>query len=472
MLLTILMLVFSLSSSAWGGDRFAPKNSVSTLPLTASEMAYLSQIDYIGVCVDPDWMPYDFVTSNGEYIGINADFQKVFAERIGKEIRLIKTSDWEQSLDYAKQRKCAVLSSATLTEPRRAFLAFTRPYNGYPIVIATRDDQPFIGDIQEVMQKTFVTVKGFAALDLLKQKYPEMKIVEVNDARTGLGWVAGGRAFGYLDTVATIAYQSQKHGILNIKISGVTDVYYRMSVAVRNDQPFLLSIFDKAVASLTDSDKLAILNKWISITYENRRDYRWLGYGLFGFGGVLSLLALREIVIGRYKAKLQALNKELEQLSNTDTLTGIANRRLLNRVFAREIARAQRYHSSFSVIMLDVDYFKAINDHFGHQAGDRVLHTLATLLVDTVRTNDLAGRWGGEEFLLLCPETGLPGALQLAETIRQKVQRFDFGIPQEITVSLGVAEYRDGQSVDELIEIVDAALYEAKHAGRNRAQAA
>lgn len=465
------ILIFSLSFPAWGADRFAPENALSKLPLNASEIAYLSQVDHIGVCVDPDWMPYDFVDQHGEYVGINADFHKIFAERIGKEIRLVKTADWKQSLEYVKQRKCDILSSATPTDERRQFLIFTRPFNDYPVVIATRNDRLFITNIQNVLEKPFATVEGFAALDLLKQKYPNLMIVETNDAQTGLEWVADGKIYGYLDTVATIGYQSQTHGILNIKIAGITDVHYTMTVGVRNDQPLLLSIFDKAVASLTETEKLKILNKWISITYENRPDYRLFNYVIGGLGVLLLLLALRELVVRKYKVKLQALNRELEQLSNTDTLTGIANRRSLNRVFEKEIARSHRYHSKFSVVMLDVDHFKAINDNFGHHAGDQVLITIANLISDTIRANDLGGRWGGEEFLILCPETDQYGALQLAETIRQKIQSHDFGLPSRITASLGIAEYRESQSLEELIKIVDTALYDAKKAGRNQVKA-
>jgi polar amino acid transport system substrate-binding protein len=463
-----LVLILSLHSSAWGADRFLPKNSVSMLPLNADEAAYLDLIDHIGVCVDPDWMPYDFVDRSGSYIGINADFQKIFAERLGKEIRLVKTVDWKQSLDYVKQRKCDILASATPTEERGRFLSFTRPFNGYPIVIATRNDQPFIADIRDVLEKPFATVKGFAALDLLKQKYPQLMVVEAEDARTGLEWVADGKVYGYLDTVATIGYQSQIHGILNIKISGLTGVYYRMSVAVRNDRPLLVSIFDKAVASLTETEKLKILNKWIALTYESRPDYQALGYALCGLGVLLLLLVLRELVVRKYKERLQALNKELEQLSNTDTLTGIANRRSLNHALGKEIARAHRYQSTFSAIMLDVDHFKAINDNYGHCAGDHVLLKIANLIEDTTRANDLAGRWGGEEFLILCPETDQNGALQLAETLRKKIQSQDFGIKLRITASLGVAEYRDSLSQEELIKTVDAALYDAKKSGRNQ----
>jgi polar amino acid transport system substrate-binding protein len=449
-----------------------PENAVSRLPLNAGEMEYLSHIDHIGICVDPDWMPYDYVDQRGEYIGINADIHKIFAERIGREIRLVKTPDWKQSLDYVRQRKCDILSSATPTAERAQFLAFTRPFNDYPIVIAARSDQGFIKDVNAATEKTFATVAGFAALDLLRQKYPKIRIIEAEDAREGLEWVADGKVYGYFDTVATIGYQSQKYGILNVKIAGVTDVHYTMSVAVRNDQPLLLSIFDKAVASLTEAEKLKILNKWISITYENSPDYRPFGYILVGLGILLLLLLLRELVVRQYKIKLQALNKELEQLSNTDPLTGIANRRSLNHAFEKEINRADRYRSTFSAVMLDVDHFKEINDNFGHHAGDHVLKAIADLVGTTIRTNDLVGRWGGEEFVILCPETDQYGALQLAETVRQKIQSHDFGIPLRITASLGIAEYREGLSLDELIKTVDTALYDAKKAGRNQVKAA
>jgi polar amino acid transport system substrate-binding protein len=467
-----LVLIFSITFSASGAGPAMPENVVSRLPLNQNEREYLRRIDHIRVCVDPDWMPYDYVDQHGQYIGINADFHKIFAERIGKEIRLVKTADWRQSLAYIQQRKCDILSSATQTAERRQFLAFTRPFNDYPVVIAARSDQLFIPGFNAVSDKLFATVEGFAALDLLRQKYPGIRIMEAADAREGLGWVAAGKVYGYLDTVATIGYQCQRHGILNVKIAGVTDVHYTMSVAVRNDQPLLLSIFEKAVESLNEAEKLKILNKWISITYENGPDYRPFGYVLAGLGVLSLLLLLRELVVRKYKVRLQTLNKELEQLSNTDALTGIANRRSLNHAFEKEIARARRYHSAFSAIMLDVDYFKSINDNFGHHAGDHVLKAIADLVGATIRANDLAGRWGGEEFLILCPETDQYGALQLAEAVRQKIQSHDFGIPLRITASLGVAEYRENLSMEDLIKIADKALYDAKKAGRNQVKAA
>lgn len=443
-------------------------NAPPSLALSRDEIDYLNQLPHINMCIDPDWMPYDYIDEQGNYVGINADYHQLFARKIGKKINIVKTLNWAQSLEYVKTRKCDILSSAHITEERKQYLSFTRPFIRYPIVIATRQEQVFIQDIESVLQESFIIVKGYSTIEILKHKYPLINIIEVDSARTGLEMIAKGKAFGYIDTVATIGYQTQKYGLLNIKISGVTEQYYDMSVAVRNDRPQLLAIYDKAVASVSETEKLNILNKWISIKYEQPFDYSRIWEILAAIGVLFLLLAYRERVITHYNAKLKDMNRELEHLSKIDSLTGIANRHLLNNTFNKEIARAQRYHSKLSIIMIDVDHFKSINDDFGHSTGDHILKTVAHLMTSTIRANDMVGRWGGEEFLILCPETDLHGALQLAEGIRKKIAQFDFGISRSITVSLGVAEYQDNQPLEKFVKRADDALYGAKNDGRNK----
>lgn len=437
------------------------------IDLTPEEKEFLKPIQSITMCVDPDWLPYDQINAEGRHIGINAEFQKLFAGTIGKEILLIKTDNWAQSLEYIKARKCDILSSAQITKDRLQYLAFTHPFMRYPIVIATRSDQMFIQDIHTVVTRPLAIVKGYAVIEMLRQQYPCINIIEVDNAATGLEMVANGKAFGYIDTVATIAYQSQKYGILNIKISGITDKQYDMSVAVRNDQPQLLSVFNKAVASITETERLDILNKWIAIKYEQKTDYTLIVKISLAIAFIFLFILYRQRLINQYNTRLKALNQELEHLSNTDPLTGVANRHLLNHIFQEELERVHRYRSNLSIIMIDVDFFKTINDSFGHTIGDQVLKKLADLMSSTIRSTDLVGRWGGEEFLILCPETDLNGAIKLAESIRQNISQYNFGIAQTITVSQGVAEYRKTQSLENFIQCADNALYQAKEAGRN-----
>jgi len=168
--------------------------------------------------------------------------------------------------------------------------------------------------------------------------------------------------------------------------------------------------------------------------------------------------------------ELDDKNQALEILSVTDKLTGLANRRKLETSLQSEILRARRYGKMFSVILLDVDHFKAVNDTYGHQTGDTVLIELSTLLTSNARETDIVGRWGGEEFLIICPETNLTVVSTLAERYRSEIERQDFGQVGQVTSSFGVAAWQEGDDVQNLIQRADEALYRAKETGRNRVE--
>lgn len=172
----------------------------------------------------------------------------------------------------------------------------------------------------------------------------------------------------------------------------------------------------------------------------------------------------------RKQAELEVLrlNAQLKVLATTDQLTGLMNRRYLNGILDHEVIRMARYDKKFSVILMDVDHFKFVNDRHGHQAGDDVLVQISGILAGNVRAVDIVGRWGGEEFLVICPETTLDGATILAEQIRQRIEQHDFAIPTTMSASFGVAACQPGMTAVALIKAVDDALYRAKTMGKNR----
>ncbi|MBF0507638.1 MAG: GGDEF domain-containing protein [Deltaproteobacteria bacterium] len=171
-------------------------------------------------------------------------------------------------------------------------------------------------------------------------------------------------------------------------------------------------------------------------------------------------------------ATLALKSKELEILSATDRLTKVYNRLRLDEFLKAEFQRSRRYGNPLSVIMLDIDHFKRVNDTHGHQAGDQVLCEMAGLLESHIRRTDLLGRWGGEEFMVICTETDLPDALDIAEKIRCAIETHPFPVIESMTVSLGVAELKEDDTMASIIKRADAALYEAKQKGRNRVEAA
>lgn len=153
--------------------------------------------------------------------------------------------------------------------------------------------------------------------------------------------------------------------------------------------------------------------------------------------------------------------------ANRDGLTGLWNRSCTERLLAEEIARASRYGTPFSVVLIDIDHFKSVNDTYGHAVGDSVLRQFASLLRDNVREVDKVGRLGGEEFLIVLPEIDGLHARQAVEALQQRIHAFAFNTVQHKTASFGIAEYRPGESLGNLMVRADQALYRAKASGRD-----
>ena len=169
-----------------------------------------------------------------------------------------------------------------------------------------------------------------------------------------------------------------------------------------------------------------------------------------------------------YQKQIESLNAELRLLSSTDKLTGLCNRYKLDEILRYEILQAKRYHKELSVVFFDIDYFKRINDGYGHTVGDTVLKEIANLCKTLVRDTDTLGRWGGEEFLVVCPKTSLECAITVAERIRMAMESNSFVADLTVTASFGVGEFEPSMEFDDLIKRVDGAMYEAKRNGRNR----
>jgi len=191
--------------------------------------------------------------------------------------------------------------------------------------------------------------------------------------------------------------------------------------------------------------------------------FLWL-VSAFSFG-VLSAFVIEK------SNKLNFLNEmNLEYLATTDRLTGLNNRLKTEDDVNEEVERAKRYNRGLSIILLDVDDFKKVNDEYGHHIGDVVLGEFASVVQDAIRKVDAVGRWGGEEFLVILPETNLKEAEAVAEHIRRKVEDYTFTVARHKTSSFGVSEYIQGDNSQSLINRADKALYKSKELGKNQVQ--
>jgi diguanylate cyclase (GGDEF)-like protein len=213
-----------------------------------------------------------------------------------------------------------------------------------------------------------------------------------------------------------------------------------------------------------DSDGASAAREEFEQQRPRRRVLRWVAKPIRLEGGIGQLDVYTDIT-----AEVD-LARERESLARTDWLTGLANRRGGEESIAREVARARRTQNLLSFALFDIDYFKKINDKYGHAAGDEVLRRVGKVLQQEIRATDLAVRWGGEELMVVLPTVGEDGARIFAERVRSKIEALDMEADElpRITVSGGIAELRKFEDVTETLERADAKLYEAKAEGRNR----
>ena len=194
--------------------------------------------------------------------------------------------------------------------------------------------------------------------------------------------------------------------------------------------------------------------------------YNWIVTSV-GIGLIIASILYFNMVLF---PQIMHLEDELKEHASTDSLTKAYNRLKFDEIIESEINRSKRYDQMLSLIAFDIDHFKTVNDNYGHLFGDYVLKTIVNLTKDNIRGVDYLARWGGEEFMIILPETGMERAEALAQRIKEEIENYKFKKTVKVTVSFGVAQFKKDDSENTLIKRADDALYKAKNKGRNRVE--
>nr|WP_319395478.1 transporter substrate-binding domain-containing protein [uncultured Desulfobacter sp.] len=463
-----------LLEAAWFSPQAGDAVTDYTLQFSDKEVAYLEKKKKLILCVIPDNLPFGTVESDGRHIGIDADFMALFGKQIPIPLVVKKNNSWAQVLEQMKQRQCDLCMDAMKTPDKQRYMDFTDPYLTVPNVIATSVNAPFIDDFRKFMDRPMGVIKASSISELLKTTYPAMNLIEMNSELDGIHEVQRGTLFGMISTMTDIGYHLRQEKIVDIKIAGKMPYDLKASIGTRNDEPLLGDIFQKLVLSLSEKQKSQVMDHWLSVKVEEKFDYSpfWKVLGVVAALAIVTLFWVHKV--RRLNRKLMDANRALKELSRTDGLTGLFNRRFFDEEFTRIFNLCKRSELCFSVIILDIDFFKKINDTHGHPAGDACLKHFSSILMERFRRNsDIVCRFGGEEFGIICTGKNVAKVHAHVEALRRHM-------PDDVlthnearirfTISAGIYSMVPQTDTPEnlYLDMADKALYQAKNNGRNQ----
>lgn len=451
------------------------KQDMPAIALTEEEMRYLYQHGAFSVCVRTGQAPFSTRDRQGNIVGIIPDFLEFFKENTGVQIqKTIFPDGWPQH--RAQQEggcDLAVLDGPPSPEVAESMVNagtfFTTPW-----VIATSIGDLFITDLKEISGKRIGVIRGSALSAYLNASVAGIELVPVDNDADGIAQLRSGAIFGYAGSMLGIGYQIQRNRISDIKISGRIPRDMTLSLWVKKSEPLLTHIFQKAVASVREKDRTRISSAWLNVRFEQALDYRTL-WEITGFFLLLIVaIGYRSGKLKRLNTELNEANEKLLQLSNHDQLTGLFNRHYFVQHAEESFLICRRNKLFFSIAMIDIDFFKKVNDTYGHGTGDECLKYIAEILQKFFqRQSDTIVRYGGEEFLVyFAGDTQDMMRVQM-EKVRSiiEMQKLHMqGVTLAIRISAGVVSKipAEDDTLDMFLTRADNALYQAKSSGRNR----
>ena len=438
------------------------------LQLSNKEKDFINSRRFICISTGT-WEPFNVLKEN-KLVGIGMDYWNFIKKELGLKDKCIIAKSFDEVLNAIKNKKADIVFAIGKTKDREKYALFSKPYNSFPIVIATRNDVGFIAEMSYLKDKIIAVGKNYTSTQLLKEHYPNFHLLEVKDIDTALNMVSIGKAYAAIDILPVISYNINKYSFANLKISGKTPWKFDVRIMVRKGLKELIPLINRAIDTIPKEKKEKIYKKWISVHYQQGINPKTV-FLLFGIVSlILVLIAGWAIHLKKEIARRKLLENELKKLATVDRLTGIYNRYKMDLSLDEQIEIAKRYERALSIIFFDIDFFKKVNDTYGHKVGDEVLKELVLLVSNHLRKSDIFGRWGGEEFLIILPETTKEEAFKLAEKLRKYIQLHKFNKIDKLTCSFGVTTLKEKDNSKIVISRVDKKLYKAKQNGRNRVE--
>ncbi len=436
-------------------DGFTYRPPLDQLNLSYDELEYIKNKRSLNICTQKNWPPYEQM-KGGHYNGIIAAFMNLIRDKTGFSLHFLPTDTHQQAVTLTLQGVCDATAVPQLAGKRISGLLTSAPILNITHAFLTMDEGH---DFSEITERVVTPIEQACKYCLDGKVLPGNRI-KVASIETGIEYLRSDRAGSLYASEAFLRYSLSRLNINDMHIAEKFTSDVEFSLGVNQQHQTLLSIINKAINLISQQEHDRIHSQHVIASPENgfRQSTYWIIIGL--------IIIITLFYIYRYYRE-SLRNRIIKEISETDQLTGIANRRKIIDEIDKFISISARYNNKLSLIYFDIDDFKHINDHFGHDVGDHVLIKLAAVVQKNIRKTDLFGRIGGEEFLILSPESDASDCKSLVASLQEKLSTQVFKPNQTVTCSFGITEYEPNETSDSFINRADKAMYKAKHAGKN-----
>jgi polar amino acid transport system substrate-binding protein len=429
--------------------------------LNEKQLEYLENNKFT-LLIENNKVPFSFKNTNG-IIGIEIDFWKLISNKLSKPFNIEETLKNEFLNIFTSSIKTKFIYSFEKKHSNKYLLS--NSIAQIPIALATKDKVNYISDLSSLKSISIGVLKDLDLISTLKKDYPEINFIEITSIEDGMRKIKENKLFALIDNLYTLSHKIEEFKIDELKINNT--LKYKIDMYLETDRKHeeFIKIINNAIFTLTEKEKSTILNNYQLILYHKNIDLFYVLKFIIPLVILLTIFAFLNYRLKNEIKRRKQIEIKLSNFANNDSLTNIYNRRKIEELCENELKRSERYENELSLIFFDINDFKIINDKLGHHKGDEVLIKIANIISQNIRSSDYFGRWGGDEFLIILPQTNISKTKNIIETLENKLKDSDFNLDKnmKISCSFGLAEYEKNDTLDSLLRKADDSMYKIKN---------
>ncbi|MDZ7817896.1 MAG: ABC transporter substrate-binding protein [Aliarcobacter sp.] len=435
------------------------------ITLDKNELEYLNNNQFT-LLVENNKIPFSFKNVN-ELIGIEIDFWKLISNKLEKPFNIEETIKDGFLNIFSNSIKTKFIYSFKKNLSNEYLLS--NSIAQIPIALATKNNVNYISELSSLNNVPIGVLKDLDLISSLKKDYPNINFIETTNIDDGIYKLKNHKIFALIDNLYAISHKIEEFKVDELKINTTLKYKIDMHLQVdrRNEQ--FIKILNNAISTLTDKEKIQILNNYQLILYHKNIDFIYVLKFIIPLIMLLAVFIFLNYRLKNEVKRRKEIEIKLSNFANNDSLTNIYNRRKIEELCENELKRSDRYNNDLSLIFFDVNDFKIINDKLGHHKGDEVLIKIANTISQNIRSSDYFGRWGGDEFLIVLPQTDIFKTKHIIETLENKLRDMDFDDNTKISCSFGSAQYEKNDTLDSLLKKADDSMYKIKKEYKNKA---